>query len=170
MPTLFTVGYGAWPVSVRARRLVEVLQVAGVGLLVDVRLCPCAADPVLGRPYGPRPWNLQAAGAGIVELLREAGIDYDWLVELGNPQRQDPAMTVLRGQLADPTGSWPVHRGLARLADHVATRDRGVAILCACAVAERCHRSLIADALSKRHFEGALTIHDLGRNHDRRDR
>src|SRR5262249_20294734 len=131
---LWTVGYGAWPVATRAGRLVAALGKAGVNLLVDVRHSPCASDPVPGRPYAPRPRNLQADPAGgIVGLLGGAGIAYEWMVELGNPQRQDPAMAVLRAQLDDPAGLWPVHRGLERLAEVVRRPGRTVALLCACA-------------------------------------
>ncbi|HEX8200533.1 MAG TPA: hypothetical protein VF590_08595, partial [Isosphaeraceae bacterium] len=82
---LWTVGYGAWPAATRARGLVAALGQSGVTRLVDVRLSPCAATPGPGRPYGPKPWTLQAGRAGIVGLLEEVGIAYDWMVELGNP-------------------------------------------------------------------------------------
>jgi hypothetical protein len=158
---LWTVGYGAWPAAVRAERLVAALARRGVSRLVDVRLSPCAAAVEARRPYGPRPWNLQDAGAGIVGLLAPAGIAYDWIVELGNPQRQDPAMAILRAHLADPGGDWPVHRGLDRLAALVRAPGDVVALLCACATARTCHRTLIARALAERHFAGALPIRDV---------
>jgi hypothetical protein len=126
-----------------------------------VRLNPCASDPVPGRPYGPKPWNLQEGGTGIAGLVGAAGIAYEWLVELGNPQRQDPAMVILRAHLADPAGDWPVHRGLSRLADRVRSTGERVALLCACADAERCHRTLVARALSERHFGGHLVVRAL---------
>src|SRR5215212_8930956 len=111
---LWTVGYGGWPSPVRAERLVAVLLGRGVSRLVDVRLSPCASAVKPGR-YGPKPWTLQAGGDGIVGLLEPEGIAYEWIVELGNPQRQDRRMAVLRKHLADPRGHWPVHRGLDRL-------------------------------------------------------
>jgi hypothetical protein len=158
---LWTVGYGTWPAAVRAERLVAALARCGVTRLVDVRLSPCAATPEAGRPYGPRPWNLQAGSAGIVGLLAAAGIAYDWIVELGNPQRQDPAMAILRAHLADPAGGWPVHRGLDRLAGLVRGPGDVVALLCACARAPACHRTLIARTLAHRHFAGDLTLRDV---------
>jgi hypothetical protein len=158
---LWTVGYGAWPAAVRAERLVAALVRRGVTRLIDVRLSPCAATPEPGRPYGPKPWNLQAGRAGIVGLLDPAGIAYDWIVELGNPQRQDPAMVILRAHLADPGGDWPVHRGLVRLAERIRTPGEAVALLCACADARTCHRSLIARTLAERHFAGDLSIRDV---------
>jgi hypothetical protein len=160
--TLWTIGYGRWPVASRARRLIDALSDAGITRVADVRLNPCASDPVPGRPYGPKPWNLQAGDdAGLVALLREGRIGYEWLVELGNPQRQDPAMRVLLAQLADPAGGWPVHRGLLRLSELVREPNARVAILCACGTPSTCHRTLVAQALRDRHFGGALTIQHL---------
>jgi hypothetical protein len=158
---LWTVGYGAWPAPTRAERLVEALVSRGVTRLVDVRLSPAASDPSPGRPYGPKPWNLQAGGAGIAGLLAPVGIAYEWLVELGNPQRQDPEMAILRAHLADPDGDWPVHRGLARLADRVREPGEVVALLCACSDARTCHRTAVARALGDRHFGGRLVLRDV---------
>src|SRR3954447_10295614 len=98
---LWIVGSGGWPTSVRARRLVAALSERGVTRLVDVRLNPCASGVRPGQ-YGPKPWTLQAGEAGIVGLMGSAGIVYEWMAELGNPQRHDPAMAVLREHIADP--------------------------------------------------------------------
>lgn len=160
---LWTIGYGAWPVATRAEKLMAALKAQRVTRLIDVRLNPCASDPTPDRPYGPKPWNLQAGPGGIVPLLESAGIAYEWIVELGNPQRQDPAMRILRAHLDDPTGDWPVHRGLQRLAERVGEPGQRLALLCACAEAARCHRTTIARALSVRHFGAALAIHAIGR-------
>jgi hypothetical protein len=157
---LWTAGYGAWPVAIRAERLVTALAERAVTRLVDIRLSPSAADMRPGR-YGPKPWTLQTGRSGIGGLMATAGIAYEWLVELGNPQRHDPAMTLLRTHLADPEGGWPVHRGLERLAARVEDRTEVVAILCACPDHRKCHRSLIARALSARHFGGGLIIRDV---------
>jgi hypothetical protein len=160
LPSLWTAGYGAWPVASRAERLVEILLLRGVTRLVDVRLNPAAASSRPG-PYGPKPWTLQAGRSGIAGLLQGAGIAYEWLVELGNPQRQDPAMALLRTHLADPEGGWPVHRGLEQLAARIGQSGTVVAILCACADYRTCHRTLVAQALSARHFGGELVIRDV---------
>src|SRR5689334_19534092 len=93
--TLWIVGYGGWPTSVRADRLVASLVERQVTRLIDVRLSPSASDIKPGR-YGPKPWTLQAGRSGIVGLLDSAGIVYEWFVELGNPQRHDPMMALLR--------------------------------------------------------------------------
>jgi Protein of unknown function, DUF488 len=163
--SLWTAGYGAWPVSVRAERLVAALSQRGVTRLVDVRLSPSASDVKPGR-YGPKPWTLQPGRSGIVGLLEAAGIAYEWLVELGNPQRHDPMMAVLRAHLADPAGGWPVHRGLDRLAALVEQPGDLVALLCACADDRTCHRTVIAHALAARYFDGRLIIRDLRRDRD----
>jgi hypothetical protein len=158
--TLWLVGYGGWPTSVRAERLVEALSGRGVTRLADVRLNPGASDVKPGR-YGPKPWTLQPGRSGIAGLLAPAGIAYEWLVELGNPQRHDPMMALLRGHLADPEGGWPVHRGLDRLADLVRTPGEVVAALCACADDRTCHRTVVARALASRAFDGHLILRDV---------
>jgi hypothetical protein len=157
---LWIVGYGGWPVAVRAERLVAALLERGVTRLADVRLNPSASDVKPGR-YGPKPWTLQPGRAGIAGLLEPAGITYEWLVELGNPQRHDPLMAVLRAHLADPEGGWPVHRGLARLTHLVRQPDEVVALLCACADYRSCHRTVIARALAARAGGVPLIIRDV---------
>src|SRR5262249_31549677 len=78
---LWTVGYGSWPASTRAGRLVEALRRHGVTRLVDARISPCASNLVPGHHYGPKPWNLQVGPEGIAALMAQAGIAYEWLVE-----------------------------------------------------------------------------------------
>ncbi len=158
---LWTVGSGFWPAPLRAARLVETLRARGITRLVDVRHSPCASNLDPGHRYGPKPWNLQAGPAGIARLLADAEIAYEWLVELGNPQRHDLAMAVLRSHLADLSGGWPVHRGLERLAAIVRRPSEVVAILCACEEARTCHRTLVAHSLAERHFGGQLEIRDV---------
>ena len=131
-PTLWTIGYGGWPTTVRAERVVAALSSRGVTRLVDVRLNPCASNTKPGR-YGPKPWTLQAGRSGIASTLKAAGIAYEWLVELGNPQRHDKAMTILREHLADREGGWPVHRG-PRTAGRLSSEDRGRSSRCSAPV------------------------------------
>ncbi len=155
---LWTIGYSYWPTSERPGKMIAALKERGVTLLADVRLSPCSANVIEGHQYGPKAWTLQAGNAGIARLARDAGIAYEWLVELGNPQRQDHEMKVLRHHLAHPEEGWPVHRGLALLADRVRRPDQVVAILCTCAEASTCHRTVVAEALRERHFGGKLSI------------
>jgi uncharacterized protein (DUF488 family) len=160
-PELWLAGYGAWPSSKRASGLTESLRARGVTRLVDVRLSPASSDPKEGGTYGAKPWTLQANPAGIGGLLEAEGIAYEWLVELGNPQRRDPSMAILRSHLADPLGGWPVHRGLDRLATLIRQPNEVIAILCACERWQTCHRTLVARALNDRSFDGKLSLRDL---------
>ena len=147
--TLFTIGYGFWAPPRRMDGLIAALKAAQVRLLIDTRHSPCASQVHPGSHYGPHPWNLQAGDQGLEKTLREEEIDYLWLVELGNPQKNDPAMKVLREHLASGDDRWPVNRGLAALA-HV-LRDTGpCALLCACADYKKCHRTVIAEAAKAR--------------------
>jgi hypothetical protein len=138
------------------------LTAARITRLIDVRHSPCASSNRRGERYGPKPWNLQSGSDGIAAQLAQAEIAYEWAAELGNPQRRDPAMTILRAHLADPKGDWPIHRGLARLAARVREPSQAVAILCACADPTACHRTVIAHVLSDRYFNGTLRILELG--------
>lgn len=147
--TLHEVGYGRWPAGVRARKLVEALQRSEVDLLIDIRHAPCASNPDPANTYGPRDWHVQATG-GIRSLLADGGIDYLWLVELGNPQRLEGTMRVLRAQLADAEFPWPIHRGLDILEEQVRNVDKRCCVMCACAAYADCHRRLIAEALERR--------------------
>ena len=157
MPTLFTVGYAAWKPAERLRGLIAAFKNAGVTVLIDVRHSPCSAALSGDSIYGPKPWNLQVAG-GIREALDAQGIRYVWMVELGNPQKNDPQMRILKAQLADEGADWPVHRGLRQLAALIGDNPVGCCILCACDKYDRCHRRLIAEAVRARHFGGALEI------------
>ncbi|MFN0052858.1 MAG: DUF488 family protein, partial [Planctomycetales bacterium] len=121
--------------------------------------CASALNP--NSFYGPKDWNLQVQG-GIAESLRAHGIKYLWLVELGNPQKNDPHMAVLRWQLEDERGGWPVHRGLQQLAELVRRPGETCCLLCACEKYTGCHRRLIAEALRDRHFGGCLALVNIG--------
>ena len=146
---IFTIGFTS-PAANRWQRLVAALKGAGVEVLVDIRHSPCASDPDPNTKshYGPRDWNLQLPPAGIASGLETAGISYLWLVELGNPQKRDPQMQILRHQVAQP-GGWPVHRGLEVLRDLVIRQGKRCCLLCACEDYATCHRSVIADAFCK---------------------
>lgn len=147
--TLFTVGYGAWSTKVRWSRLTDVLRRHQIDVLCDIRHSPCASALDPEHPYGARPWHLQASGQGIAPALAREGIEYRWLVELGNPQKRDRDMTVLREHLADNDAGWPVHRGLQQLIHLAVNEGRRCCLLCACEHYEGCHRSLVAAAFVK---------------------
>ena len=90
--TLYTIGYEAWPVQQRFDRIMQVLQQHEVALLVDIRSAP---------------WALPPEESEMQERCVLAGMTYLWMVELGNPQPEDPNLTVLEAHLAagDPVPS-----------------------------------------------------------------
>jgi uncharacterized protein (DUF488 family) len=145
MSAISTIGHS----TRTAEELLDLLGEHGVALLVDVRRFPGSRrHPQFGRDA------LEAALAG-------RGIAY----------RHEPDLGGRRAALPDsPNNAWRVEafRGYA---DHMATpaferalerlialgsalgAERSVAILCAEAVPWRCHRRLIADALTARGVE-----------------
>jgi uncharacterized protein (DUF488 family) len=159
--TLYTIGYNHWPPATRFDRLVEALKGAGITRLVDVRHKPCADNLDPKSPYGPKDWKLQAGERGIDARLTAEGISYLWLLELGNPQTKDPAMAILRTQLASADEHWPVNRGLALLRSQLHVVGTRNCLLCACGDYRTCHRKVIAETLSQRYFEERLRIVDL---------
>jgi uncharacterized protein DUF488 len=158
-PNLFTLGYQRWKVSARIAGMVNVLRENGVSCLVDIRHSPCASNPTPGGMYGPSEINLQPEGKGLVSHLAGNGIEYRWLVELGNPQKNDPKMKVLREHLSQSNKPWPVQRGLVLLENLIRSTEGYVALLCACKKYDECHRALIAEALLPK--ISGLTITDL---------
>lgn len=154
---LFTVGYGRWPVATRMDRLIAALKDAGVTLLIDARHSPCASQLSPTSHYGAQDWNLQAGDKGIAPILRRAGIDYRWLVELGNPQKNDPKMAVLKEQIASCDNKWPVNRGLGLLLT-ILVEGKPSALLCACADWRKCHRTVIAEALRERYTKLEIEV------------
>ncbi len=149
MTTLFTIGYNAWPVSERMERMGHALVEAGVTMLVDVRHSPCPSDPSGRSMYGPKPWTLQRDD-GLVAELGKLGLSYRWILELGNPQKNDQEMNIFRWHLADREHAWPVHRGLLQLGQLV-SEGHVCCLLCACAKYDQCHRQLIVDAFCQGH-------------------
>lgn len=151
-PVVFTVGHGARP----ADALLAVLREAGVTVVVDVRRFPGSRrHPQYGRE-------------ALAGRLAAAGIGYEWQGE------------ALGGRRARPAGSRHFalrQAAFAGYADHMDTdgfraavevlvaRARAVerpAVMCAETLWWRCHRMLIADALTMR---GASVIHLLQPGH-----
>jgi hypothetical protein len=160
-PTLFAIGYGRWKDTKRRMPgMLHALRDAGITMLVDIRHSPCASDQGTTGNYAAKPWNLQVKG-GIESALRDVGIEYRWIVELGNPQKRDPAMAVLRAQLRSNDSRLPVNRGLSLLAELVRVTTNRCCIMCACSEYASCHRRLIAEALAELHFADQLAIVDI---------
>lgn len=135
-PTLFTIGHSTRTLE----EFVGLLQTNGIRLVVDVRTIP------LSR-HNPQ-FNQENLSAG----LKESGIDYVWLKELGGLRHPEPDSQnkgwrneSFRG-FADYMRTPEFEAGINELIK-LAQEDGPVAIMCAEAVPWRCHRSLIADAL-----------------------
>jgi len=134
--TLYTIGHS----TRNARELIELLRAHGVKQVVDVRTIPKSRhNPQFNRP-------------ALSRALRAVKIGYRHVKALGGLRHARPDSTNLgwrnasfRGY-ADYMQSEDFAAGLARL-EQLASR-RPTAIMCAEAVPWRCHRSLIADALT----------------------
>ena len=133
---IYTIGH-----STRAiRAFVELLRAHGVEQLVDVRTIPRSRhNPQFNRP-------------ALARSLHAMKIRYRYLKPLGGLRHARPDSINLgwrnasfRG-FADYMQTEDFAAGLARL-EQLAIR-RATAIMCAEAVPWRCHRSLIADALT----------------------
>ncbi|HZP26823.1 MAG TPA: DUF488 domain-containing protein [Dehalococcoidia bacterium] len=138
---VFTIGHS----TRTTEQLVEALRAHGIELLADVRSFP--------RSRHVPHFNREALEVD----LPTAGIDYLHLPELGGrrqPRKDSPNLAWrnegFRG-FADYMLTLEFEAGLAHLLELAAERE--TAIMCAEAVYKRCHRSLIADALTLRGHE-----------------
>lgn len=137
-PTLFTVGHS----NRSLEGFLDVLRAHRVAWIADVRSAPWSRrHPWFGRDV------LEAALAG-------EGIGYRHLPELGGMRTEIPGSPHcglpsggFRGY-ADHMGSAEFERGVAALLDLAA--GARTAALCAEADPSRCHRGLLADALTAR--------------------
>jgi hypothetical protein len=138
-PVVRTIGHGTRTTD----ELAALLSAAGVATLIDVRRYPAGRrQPHLSRER-------------LAADLPERGVAYEWWGEaLGGRRAVTPA------SLADSTGRSPAfaaysaymstpefHGALAELEERVRA-DEALAIMCAETVWWRCHRRLIADALT----------------------
>ena len=138
MRAVFTIGHSTRPIE----EFVHLLEAHGVEQLIDIRTVPRSrTNPQFNRDTLPN-------------SLKDAGIEYLHMAELGG----------LRHARADsPNSAWrnASFRGYAdymQTPEFAAAIDRlielggrkQVAIMCAEAVPWRCHRSLVADALTAR--------------------
>ena len=135
---VLTIGHSTMPID----RFVEILQAHQVTRLVDVRTIPRSRhNPQFNRDTLP-------------ESLNAYGIGWTHMQSLGGLRRPRPDSpnsgwrnVSFRGY-ADYMQTADFEHGLAALI-RAAGRDQ-IAIMCAEAVPWRCHRSLIADALTVR--------------------
>lgn len=142
--TLYTVGHS----SLTMERFVGLLTGHGIEHVVDVRRSPMSRrHPQFSREFLKR-------------VLGEHGIAYTWLEPLGG-RREYRSST--------PHTAWRIE-GFSAFADHMETSHfekamaevqaiaatGRVALMCAEARVDRCHRRLIADWL---HVRGARVLH-----------
>ncbi|HZS77868.1 MAG TPA: DUF488 domain-containing protein [Ktedonobacteraceae bacterium] len=148
MHTLYTIGHSTRSIE----ELIELLRTHGIEEVADVRTVPKSRR------------NPQFSSDALAASLREAGIAYTHLKQLGglrHPAKDSPNTgwqnTSFRGY-ADYMSTPAFEEGLDEL-KKLAEKKR-VAILCAEAVPWRCHRSLIADALT---VQGWQVLHIMNR-------
>lgn len=138
--TIHTIGHSNRPVA----EFLDLLKAHGIRKVVDIRTIPQSRhNPQFGKDA------LRAA-------LKNAHISYEHLKALGGLRRPEKDSVNLGWQnasfrgFADYMGTPEFARGLARLKDLAAQTK--TAVMCAEAVPWRCHRSLIADALTVQHW------------------
>ena len=134
----FTIGHS----TRRLEDFIELLRAHSVATLVDVRTMPRSRH------------NPQYNADSLAIALEEAGIGYEHAPDLGGfrrPKVDSPNTawrnTSFRGY-ADYMQTADFERAVAALAQRA--RNERIAVMCAEAVPWRCHRSLIADALTAR--------------------
>lgn len=136
---LYTLGHSTRSVE----ELEQLLRAYDIGVLADVRRFPRSRrDP-------------QFDDQQLALALPEAGVRYVWMARLGGRRRSQAGGFTNGGwrnpsfrAFADYMLTEEFDRGLTELLD--LTRTGSLAVMCAEAVPWRCHRSLIADALTVR--------------------
>jgi len=153
---MFTIGHSTLPIET----FLKILKENGVSRLVDIRTIPKSRH------------NPQFAQGNLQKSLKAAHIDYRWQRSLGG----------LRHPLKDSINTGWRNASFRGYADYMQTSDFTVAIdellaasphaetviMCAEAVPWRCHRSLVADALTVQSIEVEDIYYDA-KGHSRRD-
>jgi len=136
--TIYSIGHSTMPVE----RLVSILQSHSVTLLVDIRRIPRSRH------------NPQFNSDALERSLKEAGLRYASLEQLGglrhpskNSQNTGWRNLSFRGY-ADYMQTEEFETGLDRLI--ALAREDTTSMMCAEGNPHRCHRSLVADALTVR--------------------
>jgi uncharacterized protein (DUF488 family) len=142
------------------REFLELVRGSGVELIADVRANPRSRYPQFNR--SALAGTMKAAGIGYAPLGADVG------------GRREPLSGSVNTALDDgPFRGYADHMGTDRFAAGMEmleslARERRTAVMCAEADWHRCHRRLLADALTVRgwrvlHLEpsGALTTHEL---------
>jgi hypothetical protein len=139
--SLFTIGHSTRPIE----EFIELLRSNGVRLLIDIRTIPKSRR------------NPQFAADALAKSLHDAGIDYLHLKALGGLRHARPDSPNLGWRNASFRGyadymQTPEFAAAIERAIKLATGKK-TALMCAEAVPWRCHRSLVADALTVRGIE-----------------
>ena len=135
---IFTLGHSTLPIE----QFTAVLESYGIKRLVDIRTIPRSRH------------NPQFNDAALADSLKARNLEYVHLKPLGG---------LRRSRKGSPNTGWR-NEGFRGFADYMQTeefqdalaaligmsREKRTAIMCAEAVPWRCHRSLVADALSVR--------------------
>jgi uncharacterized protein (DUF488 family) len=153
---VFTLGHS----TLLIERFIALLHAYGITCLADIRTVPRSRH------------NPQFNGDTLCDVLKQENIEYFPLPALGGLRhaRRDSANTGWRNTsfrgYADYMQTDAFNEGLATLIHK--SRQKRAAIMCAEAVPWRCHRSLVADALSVRGIpaveilsEGSYRLHKL---------
>lgn len=139
--TIWTIGHSTRSIE----EFLATLRAHGIETVVDVRRFP-------GSRRLP-----QFGSAALESELADRDVDYRWIGELGGRRQPDPE---------SPNDAWR-HSAFRAYADHMATEEFAAglfelemiasgsrsAIMCAEALWWRCHRRLIADALTSLGYE-----------------
>lgn len=133
MQTLATIGYEAAPQA----RVIETLKAAGVEVLIDVRAV--AASRRAGFSKGL-----------LSSSLRDAGIEYVHLRELGTPK--EGRMAARKGRTAEMRAIFEKHleepSAQLQLAQAIEiAKERKAALLCYEADHRGCHRSIVVERM-----------------------
>lgn len=149
---IYTVGHSVLPIV----SFLALLRAYGIECLVDIRTVPRSRH------------NPQFNADALEQALRANGIEYVHLRSLGGLRHPRPD---------SPNSGWR-NKSFRGYADHMQTpdfiqgleqlmalaRDRRTAMMCAEAVPWRCHRSLVADALTIR----GIPVIDILSEHEAR--
>jgi uncharacterized protein (DUF488 family) len=138
MPTIFTIGHStrSW------KDFLAILRTQGIRRVVDVRTIPRSRhNPQFNREILPA--KLRSARIGYVHLGKLGGLRHARRDSLNMGWRNRS----FRG-FADYMQTPDFEKGLRRLMK--LAKQKNTAVMCAEAVPWRCHRSLIADALTVR--------------------
>ncbi len=156
-PVVRTIGHGTRTTD----ELAALLAAAGVATLIDVRRYPSGRrQPHLSRER-------------LAADLAERGVTYEWWGEaLGGRRAATPAMRPDSGWRSPAFAAYsgymstPAFRGALAELESRARAGEALAIMCAETVWWRCHRRLIADALTLDNFTVEHLIDRLpGRRH-----